>query len=709
MVMKLMIVESPSKAPKIEKMLGKNEWRVLATKGHICVINDGLKGLSGLREGEEAAARGPEIKYKTKNYEFLKKAKAEMADSKGSNVYIATDDDREGEAIGYHVCRLLRIDPLSTKRLRFNAIEKSAIEEAIRSPGILNMNLVHAQMSRQAIDLALGYTASPVLWKAIGGSQGLSAGRCQTPALTLVCDAHKAHSESQTANTNAISWSTQSLIPKCSTPFKSPSSQSITDQKQVEPRLNAFQLTPCELSKPTTTKHTLNPPTPLSTARLQQQCGMGTKRCMNAAQKLYEAGAITYHRTDSIGYCDKFCLDLAKFIETKHGDGMVGKMPKTVGGAHEAIRVTDLARDVAGSSADEKRLYQFIRKRTIASAMCKCEYSKLSRTLKSHNGDTELASLNKIIQPGWTLWEKASIVEATEAAWKQLSEYSLGEVECKQTEATPSVLGSRVAPLTESQLVKKLEQVGVGRPSTYAGIVNKLFERKYAVVQDVESKKVKTSKAIQVLKQEVKWDEIEVEFGGVKGRLTPTELGLRVQKMCVEVFNDLVAVETTATMENNLDKVADGEVEWNRLAVEYWDKVDKQATSGKEKLKSGEVKVEKASGTGKSLAEFEGHAVELCHERYGAYLKWNGQNIKIKGKRMPTSTQAIELVQTHLAEKAQVRELGDGISIRPGKKGGKYAMVKNGKKVEFVQLKGCSIDVDNGDAKELRDWIKSQL
>jgi len=215
---KIMVVESPSKAPKIERLLGKEEWRVLATKGHICVIDDGLKGVGALRtEGN--------IRFKTMNHKFVRELKSAMRESGTRVVYIGTDDDREGEAIGFHVCRLAGLDPSKMPRLRFNAIETRALRAAVESPGRIDMPLVEAQMCRQAIDLILGYTASPLLWKAIGGRQSLSAGRCQTPALTLVCEQHKAAQDA----VEGLVWGTETTLAGCATVFRGVAAQRTPD------------------------------------------------------------------------------------------------------------------------------------------------------------------------------------------------------------------------------------------------------------------------------------------------------------------------------------------------------------------------------------------------------------------------------------------------------------------------------------------------
>ena len=725
MAKQLMIVESPSKAPKIEAMLGKDQWRVLATKGHICVIDGGLDGISKIREDVTESVLKPPIKFKTKNYEFLKKAKAALSDAKGSNLYIATDDDREGEAIGYHVCRLLRLNPLSTKRLRFNAIEKGAIETAIANPGTLDLKIVNAQMARQAIDLALGFTASPILWKAIGGSTGLSAGRCQTPALTLVCQTHAAHTAATSEltkdpDTSPIVWHTQTLLPKCQTLFKAPTAAAIRSKQEADGRLSLFQSCCCVLSDPQTTLHTQRPPPPLSTARLQQQAGMGTKRCMSAAQKLYEGGHITYHRTDSTGYCEKFGKELIEHVLSEYGNENVGFPPVTKGGAHEAIRVTQLQTKVAGKTADEKRLYQFIWRRTMATGMAQCEYERLQRTL-SVEGFTEVASLTRILKPGWTQIEKSSIANCTASEWDSLLNLQEGKLNKLpvQTEAIPQVVVAKHGPLTESQLVRKLETVGVGRPSTYASIVNKLFEKRYAVVADIEAQKLNTERGCRKGISESTWAEVELEYGGVKGRLAPTDLGVRVQKTCEEMFSELVAVETTAAMEQALDNVAKGDAEWRSLTLEYWDRVDKQANEGKTILKKQRAAAKAEGGSavkeagerkrGRVIGELEGAEIELLQGRYGAYLKWKDTNVSIKGKRMPNGGEAQEMIRGHLRTQAQIRDLGDGISIRPGKKGGKYAMVKSGKKVDFVQLKDCPHDPEKETAEILKEWIKSQL
>lgn len=735
-----MVVESPSKAPKIESLLGKSQWRVLATKGHICVIDDGLKGLGELRtEGH--------IRYKTTNHAFVRELKKLMREEKTRKVYIGTDDDREGEAIGFHVCRLAGVDPTRMPRLRFNAIEKNALQAAVANPGTLDMDLVDAQMCRQAIDLALGYTASPLLWKAIGGTSSLSAGRCQTPALTLVCEHHK---HAMSAEENMV-WATDTYLPNFPLAFRGDAKQQTAEQEEIEWQLETWQEHETKLCTLKTKSRSVSVPQPLTTARLQQQCGMPTKRCMAAAQKLYEAGAITYHRTDSNGYCAPFVTQLGEHIRQTHGAEYAGH-PRIVGkGAHEAIRATDPARQGLGKTGDERRLYKFIRQRTVASGMVPCRVEDLSRELTtSRKGDPEkrklhaVASVTRMVFPGWTKEVGGGVVVSTPEQIRQLSELTSPpelktpqRVDPRRTRAVPIVTGSR-APLTEAGLVKKLETVGVGRPSTYASIVNKLFDRRYAVVQDVPAKVLDAKEGVKEGKgRAIQWTSKQLEYGGAKARLAPTPLGERVNATCKQVFSELIEVNATAMMETCLDSIAKGERAWRTEATQYWDRVNSMATEGKQVL-AAERKAATAataaaasasaaeggegSGPGSGaaantssappLATLEDEPIHLKHGRYGPYLTWKGMNIKVKGRKMPNGGAAVAMVREHLATQAQVRDLGDGISIRPGKKGGKYAMVRkaNSKlKPAFVNLKKCDIDLETGDAEALKQWINSQL
>jgi len=728
---KIMVVESPSKAPKIESLLGKSQWRVMATKGHICVIDDGLKGLGELRtEGH--------IRYKTTNHTFVRELKKLMREEKTRKVYIGTDDDREGEAIGFHVCRLAGVDPTKMPRLRFNAIEKNALQAAVANPGTLDMDLVDAQMCRQAIDLALGYTASPLLWKAIGGTSSLSAGRCQTPALTLVCDHHE---HAMSAEENMV-WTTDTYLPNFPLAFRGDTKHRTADEEEIEWQLTTWQEHDTKLSPLITKSRSVSAPQPLTTARMQQQCGLPTKRCMAAAQKLYEAGAITYHRTDSNGYCAPFVTDLGEHIRQTHGAEYVGH-PRIVGkGAHEAVRAIDPAKQGLGKTGDERRLYKFIRQRTVASGMVPCRVEDLSRELTTtRKGDPEkrklhaMASVTRMVFPGWTKEVGGGVVVSTHEQIRQLSELiapaelkTSQRVDPERTCAAPIVTGI-CAPLTEAGLVKTLETVGVGRPSTYASIVNKLFDRRYAVVQDVPAKVLDAKEGVKKGKgKPTEWIAKPLEYGGAKARLAPTPLGERVNATCKRVFSELIDVKATAAMEASLDGIAKGERAWLTVATEYWNRVNEMAAAGKQ-LVAGERKavavatmrgdnMGPVSGAAANspaippLATVEDEPIHLKHGRYGPYLTWNGMNVKIKGRKMPNGGSAVAMVKEHLATQAQVRDLGDGISIRPGKKGGKYAMVRkanSNEKPAFVNLKKCEIDLDTGDVESLKRWINSQL
>jgi len=720
-----MVVESPSKAPKIESLLGKSQWRVLATKGHICVIDDGLKGLGELRtEGH--------IRYKTTNHAFVRELKKLMREENTRKVWIGTDDDREGEAIGFHVCRLAGVNPTQMPRLRFNAIEKNALQAAVANPGTLDMDLVDAQMCRQAIDLALGFTASPLLWKALGGTSSLSAGRCQTPALTLVCEEHI---RATSAKENTV-WATDTYLPDFPLAFRGDSKQRTSSLSDVEWQLETWQEHETKLCALRTKRRSVSAPQPLTTARMQQQCGIPTKRCMDAAQKLYEAGAITYHRTDSHGYCAPFVTELGEHIRKTYGTEYVGH-PRIVGkGAHEAIRATDPGRQGLGKTGDERRLYKFIRQRTVASGMTSCRVEDLSRELTTmRKGDPSgrklhaVASVTRMVFPGWTKEVGGGVTVSTPNHIAQLSELTTPaelktpkRIDPERTQAMPMVIGTR-APLTEAGLVKTLETVGVGRPSTYASIVNKLFQRRYAVVQDVPPKVVDTQEGVREGKGvETKWTVKPLEYGGAKARLAPTPLGERVNETCKRVFGELIEVNATAAMEECLDSIAKGERAWRTEATQYWDRVNTMATEGRQVLAAERKAAAAAKGEGGAagdrtsttppLAMLEDMPIHLKHGRYGPYLTWKGMNVKIKGRKMPSGGAAVAIVKEHLATQAQVRDLGDGVSIRPGKKGGKYAMVRkaNAKlKPDFVNLKKCEIDLETGDVEALKQWIMSQL
>jgi DNA topoisomerase-1 len=716
---RIMVVESPSKAPKIEKLLGGG-WKVLATKGHICVIDDGLKGVGALRtEGN--------IRFKTVNHKFVRDLKAAMREAGTRVVHIGTDDDREGEAIGFHVCRVAGLDPHAMPRLRFNAIEARALRAAVENPVRIDMHLVEAQMCRQAIDLILGYTASPLLWKAIGGRQSLSAGRCQTPALTLVCEQHKAAQDA----TEGLVWATETVVPGCAVVFRGAAGQRTADKDTAEEQLTTFQNGVATVGSLVDTTRTLAPPKPLTTARMQQQCGMGTKRCMSAAQKLYEAGAITYHRTDSYGYNPTFARALTEHIQREHGADMVGKIPIVGGGAHESIRATDVGKTGLGKTMDERRLYKFIRQRTVASGMVAATIRVVSRTLTAARDGvptlTAQAMRELMVRPGWTEAEQGGppTTPESKAQFVALERFPVGPVSPEHTTAIPMIVGTK-APLTEAKLVKTLETVGVGRPSTFASIVNKLFERRYAVVQDIKSSRTMTEEGVKRGHGPVDWQPKELEHGGAKARLAPTPLGIRVEETCKRVFGDALAVSATAAMEEQLDRIAKGDGAWVESALEYWAGVQAQADAGKALVKrereeskrnAATVGVDGSASIGSTsaplaepgIAELEGHPIVLRHGRYGPYLAWNGVNVKIKGRKMPNGGQAIGMVQAHLAVQAQIRDLGNGVTVRPGKNGTKYAMVRKGKKAEFVGLKDCPIGLDDGNAVELREWIMSQL
>jgi len=657
----IVIVESPSKCKKIESYLGSG-YTCIATYGHICEI-DVKKGID------------PTMKP---HYAYTTQARSLKSKVKGYKDFIlATDDDREGEGIAYHVCRLLKL-PLTTPRIRFHEITKEAIQRAMGNLGQLNMNWVHAQQARQLMDFHVGFTVSPLLWKQIGPK--LSAGRCQTPCLRMVYD----HS----VTPDVISYETTGYFTNKKIPFVH---AKLHTPEEIESFLEMRKST-YELILHPPIQKVYAAPLPLTTVHLQQISGMSPTLTMKVAQSLYEQGYITYMRTDSKTYSQEFSKKLLDYIQEIHGES-VGTLPPHTG-AHEAIHPTSLGRVLL--DGDEKKLYDRIFQHTIESGMTACKVDVLHASIDDFHYRHE-----EIREAGWKGCKK------TESYFTYLSHV---KKEVCLHKLVSRLHLTRSTLLTEIGLIHKMESYGIGRPSTYASLVEKIQEKGY--VQLVSRDTAKVTLPEYTVETECTKTMVEKEFGSSKKGFVIQPLG----KQVIEFLQPLqqFSYEYTSTMESYLDAIAKGDMDWSTVCKECY-QLCKESTLSiamvpldaehtylverhvvehqdgttwkvKPEINADTIQEYALEDTklprGRYLGEYEQKPLYLTRGSYGLYAIWgdNTRSLKhILPKYESTLTYEYVIQQIHL------RVLSGGASVRKGKYG-PYLDIP-GK--PFISLRNC--------------------
>jgi DNA topoisomerase-1 len=585
--MKLVIVESPAKCKKIESYLGSG-YKCIASFGHIRQIANGLKSIDTKNNYEVVfktiVSKG---KYIKSLREWIKKSK---------EVILATDDDREGEAIAWHICKTFNLSVLSTKRIIFHEITKPAIKTAINNPTVINMNTVNAQLARQVLDLLVGYTISPILWKHISRNTkgSLSAGRCQTPALRLVYEQQKLINSSPGKKV----YETTGLFTNKNLSFVLNYNYNSENEmeKFLEESVNFEHK--YSVTNPKVVKK--NPPIPFTTSTLQQKASneynFSPKQTMRLAQTLYENGLITYMRTDSMKYSKEFVKTAKKYIKSQYGNGYVTKnLEKLINNgenkkkkennaqeAHEAIRPTKIdvnSITVAGKiTAREVKLYNLIWKNTVESCMTAATYNSITAKITSPEKHSYKYSSEEVIFPGWKIvagYEKENKEYKYLLSLKEAKILEYKEIYSKVT------LKDLKKNYTEARLVQMLEKKGIGRPSTFSSLISKIQERGYVNKENVEGKKIKCTDFKLV---EADLEEIETErvFGNEKNKLVIKPIGIIVYEFLEKHFDDLFNYDYTKHMEDELDKISNGNKIWHTLCNDCHKQINKSSKNIKD-------------------------------------------------------------------------------------------------------------------------------
>ena len=555
----LVIVESPAKAKTIEKYLGK-DFTVMSSVGHIRQI--AKKNKAGGRPIET------NNKYKI-TFEVdpgKKKVVSELrkAVKAADEIWLATDEDREGEAIAWHLCDVLKLNPETTKRIVFHEITKSAIENAIKNPRKIDMKMVEAQQTRQTLDWLVGFDLSPVVWRKVPG--GKSAGRVQSPAVKLLVEREREIEKFGTKSSFKITG--EFIVPNSGEILKAELNKKFETEKAATDFLENLKTASFKVASVSKTPGTRNPSAPFTTSTLQQEAnarlGFSAKSTMAAAQKLYQSGKITYMRTDSVNLSSFAIASSADFIKKKFGEKYhkARKFATKSAGAqeaHEAIRPTGIENEKVSTSQDLQKIYTLIRNRTLASQMAPAQIEKTTVKIEVSNQECYFEAKGEVV-----VFDGFLKVYSSSKKDEFLPELANGDSLNFNEIIAKEVFSHPPARYSEGSLVKKLEDLGIGRPSTYATILDTIQARGYAAKGEGEGKP-RDAIQISLSKNEINREIVQEKTGSTKGKLLPTASGEVLSDFLNDYFNQVVDYGWTANLENDFDKIAVGDE--NRLEV----------------------------------------------------------------------------------------------------------------------------------------------
>ena len=565
MAKNLVIVESPAKAKTIEKFLGK-DFKVASSYGHIADLPSKELGVDV--DGDFSP------KYQvSKDKKTIVKSLKDLA-KKADMVWLASDEDREGEAIAWHLSESLNLDKTKTKRIVFHEITKSAIEKAVQNPRSIDYDLVDAQQARRVLDRIVGYELSPVLWRKVKG--GLSAGRVQSVSVRLIVEREreiKNFTPKATFRVDAVFKTEKGQAFKAKLP-------KVFDTKEdalifLEKSTNATYKVSSLDKKPAKK----SPAPPFTTSTLQQEASrklyFSVSKTMNMAQRLYEAGLITYMRTDSVNLSDEARKSASKEINSAFGENY--SSPRNFKGkskgaqeAHEAIRPTNFALHSVDVDRDQARLYELIWKRAIASQMSDAKLERTNIKISCNQHDDLFSANGEVITFDGFL--KVYIEGTDEEGVEQdgrLPAMQLNE-DLKNQIITATQRFSR-APYryTEASLVKKLEELGIGRPSTYAPTISTIQNRNYVEKGTIDGEERKYT-VISLIDNQLKESDNFEKFGSDKGKLVPTDIGMIVTDFLVNHFEEILDYNFTAKVEADFDQIANGKADWSKMMKRFY-------------------------------------------------------------------------------------------------------------------------------------------
>ena len=753
MAKNLVIVESPAKAKTIEKFLG-SDFQVESSYGHIADLPSkeiGVDVENGFKPKYEVS---PDKKALVSKLKALSK-NAEM-------VWLASDEDREGEAISWHLAEELKLDTKKTKRIVFHEITKSAILKAIDNPREIDYNLVNAQQARRVLDRLVGYELSPVLWRKIKG--GLSAGRVQSVSVRLIVERER---EIQNFNAVASYSVVAEFVNEAGKAFKAKLPKNFTTKKEAEDFLtqnigSIYKVADLE-TKPTKK----SPTAPFTTSTLQQEAArklyLPVGITMQLAQRLYEAGLITYMRTDSVNL-SKDAMDAAE-AEIIKSYGKEFSKPRTFATkskgaqeAHEAIRPTDMSRHTVNIDRDQARLYDLIWKRTLASQMSDAQLERTNVKIEANNhGEIFTASGEVLLFEGFLKVYLEGHDDDEEEQEGMLPALKVNEKLANNYITATERYSRPPSRYTEASLVKKLEELGIGRPSTYAPTISTIINRNYVEKGTLEGQERNYT---QLTLQNSKVGEklLKENTGSDKGKLVPTDIGTIVTDFLVKNFGNILDYNFTAKVEQDFDEIAEGNIDWATMMQEFYDKFhpnvkeveanaeresgerilgkdadgrqvsvrlgkfgpmaqigeaddeDKKFASLMSDQNIGNITLEDALNLfllPKSLGEYKGEEVEVSNGRYGPYVRHGSAFISLPKGEDPlgvSKERAQELIdEKALADAPIAVYKGEGVQKGVGRFG------------PFIKWNGLFVNVskkynfDNLSQSDVEELIEDKL
>ena len=583
MIENLVIVESPAKAKTIEKYLGK-DFRVVSSFGH---IRDLKKKNLGIDIENDFAPEYEIPKEKTKVVAELRKAAAQS-----KNIWIASDEDREGEAIAWHLASVLDLDLETTRRIVFHEITKDAITNAILNPRKVDMNLVHSQQARRILDRIVGYEISPVLWKKVQPS--LSAGRVQSVAVRLIVEREReiiAFKSESSFRVNGIFMTEKDKSD--SNLIRAEAAKKFPDEKEAAKFLELCAASEYKVSSVTVKPGTRSPAPPFTTSTLQQEAyrklGFSVSQTMTVAQKLYEAGKITYMRTDSTNL-SKLALAksreviVAEFGEKYSKTRQFRTKSKGAQEAHEAIRPAYPDVATISGNQNEKRLYELIWKRTIASQMADAEVERTTISIEMNNSPVLFSATGEVVKFDGFLkvYSESTDSEHGEEEKAIIPPVKAGMPLFYETITATQRYTTPPPRYTEASLVKKLEELGIGRPSTYAPTISTIQKRGYVMREDRPGMK-RQIRIITLSKGKTSISTKTEIAGKEKSKLFPQDIGMMVNDYLVESFPEIVDYNFTAEVEEQFDKIAEGKLKLTGMLEKFYNSFHKTIENALEK------------------------------------------------------------------------------------------------------------------------------
>ncbi len=595
----LVIVESPAKAKTIEKFLGK-DFKVVSSNGHISDLPSSELGIN-VDENYE-----PKYIISKDKKDLVKKLKSEVKNV--DTVWLASDEDREGEAIAWHLQESLNLDEEKTKRIVFREITEEAIKKAITNPRKIDKSLVNAQQARRILDRLVGYKISPILWRKVKG--GLSAGRVQSVALRLISEREKEIDKFDPVESYRISGLFKTLNGKI---FKAKYLKNIKRDNFFESFLNGFLSSSFSVESVIKTPTEKKPTPPFTTSTLQQEAsrklGFSVSRTMSAAQKLYEQGHITYMRTDSVNLSNQAVKSIKETVLEKFGENyfferIFKNKSKSAQQAHEAVRPTVFSNENLILDSDQTNLYKLIWKRTVSSQMANAKLDKTVIKIKSSNhkdffqADGEVVMFDGFLR--LYIESKDNVVEKDND--DLLPKLEIGDKIEKNQISITQVFSKPPFRFSEATLVKKLEELGIGRPSTYAPTISTIMNRKYVFKGDAVG--VKRELIQFLITNQIDQSIISENFGSNKGKLVPSEVGLLVNEFLTNNFSNIIDYNFTASVEDDFDSIATGKKEWQSIIDNFYNpfnlKVDDVSKNAKRE--TGERILGEDPKTGRQLS-----------------------------------------------------------------------------------------------------------